>query len=78
MQKKVAIRLNKTFVGKTIKVLAEGFDTNALVYYGRSYFNAPDIDGKIYFFSQEEVIRGNYYDIKVTKVDGFDLYGERL
>lgn len=78
VQKKVAVKLNKAFIGKTIKVLAEGFDQNALVYYGRSYFNAPDIDGKVYFFSKDEVERGNYYDIKITKVDGLDLYGERL
>ena len=36
------------------------------------------IDGKIYFFSGEEVEYGKYYDVKIIKATGYDLYGERL
>lgn len=77
VQKAVVKEINKSLIGKTFKVLAEGFDDNELVYYGRAYFNAPEIDGKIYFFSGEEVEYGKYYDIKITKATGYDLYGER-
>ena len=59
-------------------LFAEGFDENAVCYYGRAYFNAPDVDGKIYFFSAEEVKKGEFYDIKIIKSDGYDLYGERI
>ena len=65
-------------MGKTLKVIAEGFDKNALCYYGRAYFNAPDVDGKVYFFSAEEVTAGEYYDVYVKKSDAYDLYGERV
>ena len=58
-------------------MVAEGFDAEQLVYYGRAYFNAPDIDGKVYFFSAEEVDFGEFYDIKIIKATGYDLYGER-
>ncbi len=77
-QKKVAKKINKAQVGKTLSVLAEGFDEEQFVYYGRAYFNAPDIDGKVYFFSQKEVKYGKYYQIKITKATDYDLYGERL
>ena len=77
-QKKVVKQNLKEYLGKTISVVCEGFDQNALVYYGRAYFNAPDIDGKIYFFSADEIEYGKYYDIKIQKVDGYDLYGDRL
>ena len=77
-QKKVVGRLLKSLRGKTFKVKAEGFDEDRLVYYGRAYFNAPDIDGKIYFFSAEEVSFGTYYDVKITARDGYDLIGERI
>lgn len=77
VQKAVVKETNKSLIGKTFKVLAEGFDDSELIYYGRAYFNAPDIDGKVYFFSGEEVEYGKYYDIKITKATGYDLYGER-
>lgn len=77
-QKKVATKLNKAQVGKTLDVVAEGFDNEQLVYYGRAYFNAPDIDGRVYFFSADQVVFGKYYKIKINKATGYDLYGERI
>ena len=67
-----------SLIGKTFSVTAEGFDNDALTYYGRAYFNAPDIDGKIYFFSQDEVEVGKDYQVKIIESEGYDLYGERL
>jgi ribosomal protein S12 methylthiotransferase len=78
VQKKVVKEITEGLIGKTFMVLAEGFDENELVYYGRAYFNAPDIDGKIYFFSSEEVEYGKYYNVKIKKATGYDLYGVRL
>ncbi len=78
VQKKIVSAKNKSLVGRTFNVLAEGFDDNALVYYGRAYFMAPEVDGKVYFFSGEEVEYGEYYRIKITKSSGYDLYGERV
>lgn len=77
-QKKVVKENNKKLIGKTFLVVAEGFDENELVYYGRAYFNAPDIDGKVFFFSSDEVEYGKYYQVKITQATGYDLYGERL
>lgn len=78
VQKKIVSAKNKSLVGRTFNVLAEGFDDNSLVYYGRAYFMAPEVDGKVYFFSGEEVEYGKYYRIKITKSSGYDLYGERV
>ncbi len=77
-QRAVVKEIFKDYIGKTLRVFAEGFDNNELVYYGRAYFNAPDVDGKIYFFSSEEVEYGKYYPVKIIKATGYDLYGERL
>ncbi len=77
-QKKVVKEINKQKVGKTFKVLAEGFDENMIMYYGRAYFSAPDIDGKIYFFSGEEVNFGEHVNVKITDFKDYDLYGERI
>lgn len=77
-QKKVVKENYKDLIGKTVKVFAEGFDENELVYFGRAYFNAPDIDGKIYFFSSDEIEYGKTYDVKLLKASDYDFYGERL
>lgn len=77
IQKAVVKNILKSFIGKSFKVVAEGFDYNELCYYGRAYFNAPEIDGKVYFFSDDEVINGEYYNVKIIKATGYDLYGER-
>lgn len=78
VQKKVVKEHLKSFIGKTIKVKVEGFDNDMLVYYGRAYFNAPDIDGKIYFFAVDDMDYGKEYDVKITKATGYDLYGEKV
>ena len=77
IQKAVVKNILKSFIGKSFKVVAEGFDYNELCYYGRAYFNAPEIDGKVYFFSDDEVINGEFYNVKIIKATGYDLYGER-
>ena len=77
-QLNVVKKNNQKLIGKTIKVLAEGFDQEELVYYGRAYFNAPDIDGKVYFFSADEVEYGKYYDIYINQTTDYDLYGEKV
>ena len=78
VQKQIVSREYKKFVGKTIKVICEGFDENQFVYYGRAYYSAPDIDGKVYFFSADETVCGEEYEVQIIKNTGYDLYGERL
>ena len=78
VQKKGVQKINESFIGKEIDVVAEGFDNDEMVYFGRAYFNAPDIDGKVFFFSGEEVENGKTYKVKITQATGYDLYGERL
>ena len=78
VQKKVVKQTNKALVGKNFAVTPEGFDENRFMYYGRAYFNAPDIDGKVYFFSTDEVEMNEPVNVKIIKAEGYDLYGERV
>ena len=77
-QKKVAKKRAKKIVGSTLFVLAEGFDEERLAYFGRAYFSAPDIDGKIYFLSENEVPFGTHVRVKITDAEDYDFYGERV
>lgn len=78
VQKKVVKENAKALIGNTYKVACEGFDEDQCVYYGRAYMQAPDVDGKVYFFSADEVKKGEFYNVKILKATGYDLYGERI
>lgn len=74
-QKKVSEERNKSLVGKQIKIICDGVDYDKQSFYGRAYFSAPEIDGKAYFTYDGEIQQGEYYDVKITKADAYDLYG---
>ena len=74
-QKKVSEERNKSLVGKRIKVICDGVDYDKQSFYGRAYFSAPEIDGKAYFTYDGEIKQGEYYNVKITKADAYDLYG---
>ncbi len=63
-------------LGKTVTVLCDGFDTVAEVYYGRSYADAPDVDGKVYFTSKRKINPGAFVEVKITEALDYDLVGE--
>ncbi len=77
VQKKVVKELNKEMRGKIFSIKCEGFDEEQMMYYGRAYFNAPDVDGKIYFFCDTEIKCGERINVKILKEKGYDLYGEK-
>ncbi len=77
-QKKVIGKIYRGLKGKSFSVYVEGFDGENCLYCGRAYFNAPDVDGKIYFFSDVPLVRGDRINVKIIGADGYDLYGEKI
>jgi ribosomal protein S12 methylthiotransferase len=72
----VAEENSRRSVGKTLKVLVDGYDTVAEVYYARSYADAPDVDGKVYFKSPRKINTGAFVEVKITEALDYDLVGE--
>ena len=60
-------------IGRTLEVLAEGCEDGQ--YYGRSYMDAPDIDTKVYFTSENEIEPGSYLPVLITDTCDYDLIG---
>ena len=67
---------NAEKIGKTFTVLCDGYDRIAEIYYGRSYADAPDVDGKVYFKSKNKVNPGEFVSVKVTEALDYDVIGE--
>ena len=70
-------KFNASLVSKTLTVLCEGYDKASGVYFGRSEFDSPEIDGKVYFSSKaRKIAEGEFVNVKITEVLDYDLLGE--
>ncbi|NLX93055.1 MAG: 30S ribosomal protein S12 methylthiotransferase RimO [Clostridiales bacterium] len=71
--------INEKQVGKTFKVLVEGYDNYTDSYYGRSYMDAPEIiDCSILFTSPESLDEGDFVEVEVFDVSDYDLLGKTV
>jgi ribosomal protein S12 methylthiotransferase len=76
LQGKISAELNKNRLGRQYKVLVEGVAEDGIFYFGRSYAEAPDIDGLIYFVSSEPLEIGQMVQVEILNSDQYDLTGE--
>ncbi|MBP9989257.1 MAG: 30S ribosomal protein S12 methylthiotransferase RimO [Ruminococcus sp.] len=67
---------NNQKIGNTYKVIVEDYDPYTDSYTGRSYMDAPDIDGLVKFTSSKELENGDFVDVKIFSFDEYDLIGE--
>lgn len=75
-QKKVANANIKKLRGTKQTVLYEGIDYDKGMFYGRTEAQSPEIDGITYFTSPNMPVDvGNFYTVKITKTNGYDLIG---
>ncbi|MBQ4354799.1 MAG: 30S ribosomal protein S12 methylthiotransferase RimO [Clostridia bacterium] len=80
-QLSVSEAYNETRVGQVIDVMCEGFDPVAESHYGRSYAEAADIDGKIWFSTGRKELRvaeGEIIKVKITEAMDYDLVGDAM
>lgn len=75
-QMEISLKKNKEKINKTYEALVEGIDTVNNVYFGRTYMDSPDIDGVVYFESENQCDIGDYVKVKITGCDNYDLTGK--
>ncbi|MBQ7500721.1 MAG: 30S ribosomal protein S12 methylthiotransferase RimO [Clostridia bacterium] len=75
IQADITAAKNAAKIGRTYKVICEGYDVVAETWYGRSYMDAPDIDGLIFFSSEKKLAEGELVDVTITDADDYDLFG---
>ncbi len=73
LQQGISRKLNHQFVGKTLDVLIEGIEENGSVLVGRSYRDAPEIDGLVFAQGKAEI--GDIVPVKITSSLEYDLSG---
>jgi len=79
LQQAIAFSNSEQLVGKTFEVLIEGkVVQEENVFIGRTYMDAPQVDGFLFLTSEEELISGDIVKARVTGAKGYDLIGEMV
>ena len=69
---------NESLLGEEREILCEGFDSQAQMFFGRSYAESPDIDGRIWFTAEEEPAPGTFVTVRFTGTMDGELTGETV
>ncbi len=76
LQNRISSELTAAKIGKTMRVLVEAKITDEDVYIGRTYQDAPEIDGEVFIEYDGELISGDYVDVEITSANDYDLIGK--
>ncbi len=63
-------------VGTVMTAIVDGFDEDNMLYMGRTYMDAPEIDSSVIISTEDELEAGQFVKIKILGVDDCDLVGE--
>lgn len=74
LQKKISKEINTSLIGKEILSLIEVLTSDGKII-GRTYRDAPDIDGLIFIETEKTVSPGDVVNVKITGASEYDLYG---
>ena len=75
IQSRIMDEWNESMMGKKLQVLCEGYDADEECWYGRTFADSPDIDGRILFDSEEELTPGDFVTVEVTDACDGELIG---
>ena len=76
VQSRIIDWYNEETLGQVLEILCEGFDPQAQMFVGRSYGESPDIDGRVYFTADAEIMAGTFVPVRITGVMDGELTGE--
>ncbi len=76
LQMRIMDERGQMLIGQSIEVMTEGFDRYAECYFGRSYMDSPDVDGKVFFRVEEnKPSYGQFVQVKIEDAMDADLMG---
>ena len=78
LQEEIIFDKNETMKGRELYVFIEGKVSDENAYVGRTYRDAPDVDGYIFINTDEELMTGDISKVRVTGAYEYDLIGELI
>jgi ribosomal protein S12 methylthiotransferase rimO len=74
LQQEISAEIEAEKIGQTLKVIIDRKEGD--YYIGRSEFCSPDVDPEVLVKAKQPLVIGNFYLVKITAADEFDLYGD--
>ena len=78
IQQQIAFENANGMIGRVLDVMVEGKLVEEDVFLGRSYMDAPKVDGYIFFYGQDEYISGDFVRVEIMEAKGYDLIGRAI
>ena len=75
LQQGISYEKNQELIGSIQRVLIEGYLVEDDVYVGRTYRDAPGVDGIVFVSAPYELMSGSFVDVKITEANEYDLTG---
>ena len=75
IQSRIMDDYNASMMGKTLDVLVDGFDEELEQFYGRTFADSPEIDGRVWIATQEAIVEGSFVKVAIDAVIDGDLSG---
>lgn len=76
LQSRIMDAYNEDKLGEVMEVLCDGYSREEELYYGRTYADSPEIDGKIWFYSEKPVPTGSFVQVLVDDICDGELMGK--
>ena len=76
LQQDIAFDKAQEMIGQTLEVLIEGKLADENAYMGRTYMDAPNVDGYVFVNTSEELLSGDFVRVRITGALEYDLIGE--
>jgi len=78
LQQQISKKRGEEKVGRIIRVMIEGKLPEDDIFIGRSYMDAPNVDGFVFVHSKDSYLSGEFVDVKITQAKEYDLVGEAI
>lgn len=78
LQQDIAFDKSESMIGKEFIAIIEGKVADENAYVGRTYMDAPGVDGYIFISADDEFMSGDLVRVRVTGASGYDLIGEKI
>ena len=75
IQSRIMDDYNESMIGKTLTVLVDGFDESFEQFYGRTFADSPEIDGRVWIAAEEALAEGEFVKVCIDGLIDGDLSG---
>ena len=75
IQSRIMDDYNESMIGKTLEILVDGYDEEFEQFFGRTYADSPEIDGRVWIASEESLVEGDFVKVCIDGLIDGDLSG---